>query len=142
MSPRLFQTCTCEWNITAGSRAGASIEGVHRGPASTLRAEYCPPDKKGGGGTRNSPNPGWSPQSAVRPAGRQNTAGGRISLPPPPLRAKGGAAAAGSSSGTTLHERRLAGTADILSEGGGCGELLSLPVPISLSPAPRQHTSR
>ena len=47
MSPRLFQACTCECNITAGSRAGASIEVVHRGPASTLRAEYCPPDKKG-----------------------------------------------------------------------------------------------
>ena len=53
MSPRLFRRCTCgECNITGGSwiEAGASIEGVRIGapPPSTLRAEYCPPDKKGG----------------------------------------------------------------------------------------------
>ena len=45
LSPRLFSPCTCECNITGGSCVEGQ-RGRTSGPA--LRAEYCPPNKKGG----------------------------------------------------------------------------------------------
>ena len=103
-------------------------QGTKRGPAAQCGKTWW---------TRNSPKPGWSPQSAVRPPGHQNTTGARSQRHREP--AKGGVEVKGAgpaAAHNTLRQRRLAGCSGILKGEEAAEEerhTASLPVPISLA---------
>ena len=154
MSRRQFLPSTCEWSssITARSRTVDSERGVrHRGLVVRHRTLCCAQNIVGTKGTkrgpaaqcgktwwtRNSPKPGWSPQSAVRPPGHQNTTGARSQrhreLAKGGVEVKGAGPAAAHN---TLRQRRLAGCSGILKGEEAAEEerhTASLPVPISLA---------
>ena len=163
MSRRQFLPTTCEWSssITARSRTVDSERGVrHRGLVvrhrtlcgaqnivSTKGTKRGPAAQCGKTWwTRNSPKPGWSPQSAVRPPGHQNTTGARSQRHREP--AKGGVEVKGTgpaAAHNTLRQRRLAGSSGILKKRRRRlrrrrGTLAASRCP-SLS-QPRQHHSR
>ena len=163
MSRRQFLPSTCEWSssITARSRLVDSEGGVrHRGLLVVRHRTLCCAQnivgtkgtKRGPAAqcgktwwTRNSPKPGWSPQSAVRAPGHQNTTGAQSQRHREP--AKGGVEVetGPAAAHNTLQQRRLAGSSGILRIRRRLRRRRRGTLPASRCPSlsqPRQHHSR